>query len=431
MKTRSFRYPLIAAARRPGVAMADQGKIIPWINRRNIAAEKAKYGDSAYGGGAPLWPEAVKASGAAATFARTYADYLEPPEPFFFMSYLSMLGHMVSDRISIASELYEPPRLYTVLLGESADARKSTAINKTASFYRECLEPGATNQIMGVGSAEGFGKTFKTNHRGILIVDEFQALIQKMRIKNSTLLQAINTLFHLDYYHNETSEKSLKIDNAHLSILAASTLDTYQNMFSATFMNIGFLNRVFVVVADGQKKHSIPKPMPDHEKQKLKNDLADILRFADDLTRHAGLYRFPISKSARDIYDVWYFSSEKSIFARRLDTYGLRLMPLLAMNEMKSEITFEVMEKVIALLDYQLSARKHADPIDADNRVAKLEMMIRRRLDAGSMDDRTLKRSCNYDKYGIWIFKQALKNLHEAGEIAFDKEKKTWKRILS
>jgi hypothetical protein len=41
----------------------------------------------------------------------------------------------------------------------------------------------------------------------------------------------------------------------------------------------------------------------------------------------AGPYVFPLTPQARTIFDTWYFGRERSVFTKRLDTYGHRLIP--------------------------------------------------------------------------------------------------------
>jgi putative DNA primase/helicase len=368
--------------------------------------------------GLPTWPKEIMA-GAAGRFSKTYAAYLETPKAFLFMAYLTFLGHLISDKITLQSELNPQPRLFTIPLGESADARKSTAIEKTHSFFREVINPDDFNAIWGVGSAEGLAKCFKKNARAILILDELKSLIQKMRIDASVLLPCINTLFESKRFHSLTKKHDITIDDAELCLLAASTLETYRNMFNSTFMDIGFLNRLFIVIGDSQRKFSIPEYMPENKKESLKNDLKDVLSFVGDLSE-GGRYAIPINSTARDIFDEWYFNLESSAFTKRLDTYGHRLMPLLAVNEMVSTITPEIAEKTVTLLNYQLAARKFADPIDADSAIARLEERIRRLLSGGSLLKRDLERRVNKGRVGIWAWEQAIKNLRNAGEIFWD-----------
>ena len=48
-------------------------------------------------------------------------------------------------------------------------------------------------------------------------------------------------------------------------------------------------------------------------------------------------------------------------------------MSLLAVNDLKNEIDEETVSRVIKLCDWQLAVRKIHDPINADNKIAKME----------------------------------------------------------
>jgi hypothetical protein len=74
----------------------------------------------------------------------------------------------------------------------------------------------------------------------------------------------------------------------------------------------------------------------------------------------------------------------------------------------------------VALLNYQLAARKYADPIDADNAIARLEERIRRILVDGPLLKRELERKVNKGRVGIWAWDQAIKNLRNSGDIYWD-----------
>ena len=372
----------------------------------------------------PRFPAEVMA-GAAGRFAKAYTQYLETPEAFLFMDYLALLGHLISDKITLESEIRPQPRLYLVNLGESADTRKTTSINMAMRLFQETVNPDDLNLILGVGSAEGLARALRSQNRGILILDELKALIQKMRIDTSVLLPCINTLFEVNQYHNMTSNQRIRIVDAELCLLGASTLETYSNMFTPQFLDIGFLNRLFIVIGESQRKFAIPQPMPDYEKETLREDLRQVLAFVQRLAAD-GRFSLPLDPQAREIFESWYMSLEQSVFAKRLDTYGHRLMPLLAVNERQDRITPEIAERTLALLDYQLSARKFADPIDADNAIAKLEEKVRRVLNKGPVKKRDLERVCHKNRAGNWCWNKALKNLIEAGEIGFNNKKKIY-----
>lgn len=405
----------------------------PRTERAERSASEGKPGDRADSGspptstGLPIWPEGVMA-GVAGMFARIYATYLETPAPFLFINYLTLLGHLVSDRITLTSEIAPQPRLYAVNLGESADDRKSTSINKTVNFFWDAINREDINLIWGVGSAEGLAKAFSKHHRGILVLDELKALVQKMRIDASVLLPCINTLFELNLYHSLTKKHDIKIDNAELCLLAASTLETYRNMFTSQFLDIGFLNRLFIVIGGSERRFAVPQVIPEQEKEALRRDLREVLKFVGSISQ-AGRYPLPLTSEARDIFESWYFSLEHSTFAKRLDTYGHRFMILLAVNETQTIITPEIAERTVALLNYQLAARKFADPIDADNAIARLEERIRRLLGPDPIHKRDLERRGSKNRVGIWAWNTAINNLLRSREVIFDWKSKTYSLV--
>jgi hypothetical protein len=162
---------------------------------------------------------------------------------------------------------------------------------------------------------------------------------------------------------------------------------------------------------------------PQNEKKLLRQDLLEVLRFVGELSAN-GRYAMPIDPQAENIFAGWYFGLEKSAFTKRLDTYGHRLMPLLAVNEMKDCITPEIAQGTVALLNYQLAARRFADPIDADNRIAKLEERIRRLLAGGPMPKRDLERHGNKSRAGSWAWNAAIRGL--GNEIYYGEKNKIY-----
>lgn len=349
--------------------------------------------------------------GLAGDFARLYSSYLEPPPHFFFMAFMTLLGHLLSGKVTIDSEIAPQPRLYTLLLGESANPRKSTAIKKTVEFFREALGE-EVKFVQGIGSAEGLQQSLKGTSGLLLWFDEFKLFIGKCQIDGSVLLPCVNTLFEANEYENVTKTSHLLVRGVHLSLLAASTIDTFSSIWSSQFTNIGFDNRLFLVPGDGERKHSVPPPIPEAEKALLKARLQAILGSVKG--------RVGFSQSGKNLFDRWYENYEESEFAKRIDTYALRLMILLAVSQGLSEITEEVVEKTIALCNWQVLMRKLHKPIDSDNKYAQMEIKVRRVLDArGELTLRDVKRFTNYHRVGTYVLEAALENLIRIGEINF------------
>lgn len=349
-------------------------------------------------------------TGAAGNFTKLFGAYLETPAEFLFMSYLTCLGAVLSKRLTLKSEIAPQPRLYTLLLGQSADERKSTALSKTVDHFKETV--GRFDSCWGVGSAEGLQKRLESADPSLLLVfDEFSQFVNKCTINSSVLLPCVNTLFESNRYESRTKTSKVHLEDAHLSFLAASTTQTYERTWKSAFTDIGFNNRLFLVPATARRRFSIPEKIPTADKERISSQLTKVLEYVGNFRE------LKISQDGKELYDHWYMGLASSIHSKRLDTYAMRLMSLLAVNDLKSEVDRDTVEKVVRMCDWQLEVRKQYDPIDADNKVARMEESIRRTLGRGPLKEYKLKQRVNANRAGLWCFETALKNLARSGEI--------------
>ena len=354
--------------------------------------------------------------GLAAEFADLYSEYLEPPRSLFYCSFLTYLGSVLAKKVTIASELRPEPRLYTVLVGASADDRKTTAIMKANEFFRSIYPELAV--MYGAGSAEGVALELKDHNTLILHYDELKSFVDKAQIDGSVLLPMVTALFEQGIRQNRTTTSQIRVEDASLSLIAACTTDTYSTMFNQTFHSIGFINRLWVVSDHATKKIAIPKAIPaqrlDALRLKVREVIGDILGRASA----GGPITLALEPEAEALFVEWYNSRPRSIFAKQLDTYGHRLMILLAVSSGRETIDEEVAQAVISLLDWQFRIRRENDPIDADNMIAGLEEKIRRSLAAGPLSLSEIKRKVNYSPFGLWALDNAIKNLVTGGKLS-------------
>ncbi len=369
--------------------------------------------------GSPLAFPSHIMTGATGHFSEVMADCMEPPQHFFFLSYLTALGSILAGRVTLRSELTPQPRLYTVILGESADDRKSTAISKTCEFFQSAVTD--FRACFGVGSAEGLQKRLAKDSCILLVFDELKAFVGKAKAEGSVLLPCVTTLFESNRYESHTKDREVLLTGACLSILAASTIETYERTWDASFTDIGMTNRLFIVPGAGKRRFAIPGRVPQHEWDTMRDDVGKILRSAS-LTPE-----LDVTPGARALYEDWYLNLEQSVHTKRLDTYALRFMILLAVNACKPEVDEEIVSAVIDLMQWQLAARRLHDPIDADSAVAKIEEKIRRTIKTGPRSDRDLKRAVHYNRIGSWAYQNAIRNLTAGHEIRFDKKAQTWR----
>lgn len=319
-------------------------------------------------------------------FADLYGAYLESPRAFFYFAFLTYFGALVANLITLESALHIQARLYTILLGESASTRKSTVLDMVNEFFKSLgLDSGQfweLSTLFGVGSAEGLAAALKDAKDGSLLLglDEFKTFADKARIQNSVLLPMVSTLFERRDYDSRTKESNIHIRGVSLSLLAACTLDTYAAMFGRQFHDIGFLNRLWLVVDRPTRRVALPSPLPESALTPLRNRVEErlgaLVRAWQANKQRPVPYAFVGGAKAR--WEQWYSEQSDSIFAKRLDTYGFRLMLLLAAMTDRTAIDAEIVERVIALLDYQFVARRETHPIDAYNTMAIIERKLRR-----------------------------------------------------
>jgi len=278
----------------------------------------------------------------------------------------------------------------------------------------------------GLGSAEGLAVKFE-NLPMLLVYDELKSFVSKAQIETSVLLQVVTSLFDQTSTESATKHKPVLLNDAHLSMLAASTRETFERMWTPAFLDIGFINRLFIVTGTGTRKFSIPELIPWNEKDHLFNELYETLTFVNGLAGD-GVYEMPIDDDARLLFDSWYLSAPRDKFYKRLDTYGLRFMILLSVNECLNRVTVETVRKVIDVLNWQAEVRRDTVPIDAETMAARIEGAIKSALlrAGGSLKKWKLEKVCHKERFGGAWWNVVVKGLKEDGEILYIERTKTF-----
>jgi hypothetical protein len=358
-------------------------------------------------------------SGVAGHFADAYGDITEAPKPFYYICYLVCLGSYLSGKISLNTLLNVQPRLYVILLGPSGRGRKSTPITITTDFFHEIFEDFSI--MHHAGSGEGLGVHLEKKRNTLLCYDEFLGFVSKAMQKGNTLLGTVTTLFEKNAYQTATKDKQLIINDAHLAMVGACTIDTWQRCWEADFTAIGLNNRLFLVPGVMEKYVSLP-PRLEVELWKL---LRDELRQC--ISKALSTREYVLTQEAFALYDEWYRETldHKSIHSVRLDQYALRFMLLFAVNESKAKIDVPIVKAVIELVEWQHKVRQQYDPIDVDNESAKIETRIRRVLTSwGSLTKRELQQKTGAARSGKWLWNTALENLTKDEEVRFNQKGK-------
>jgi hypothetical protein len=364
--------------------------------------------------------------GVAADFADTLSTACESPKSYFYLGFLTCLGALVGDRVCLQGATRAPARLYTVLLGPSGISRKSTAIKLTTDFFaRNVL---GFPVIRGLGSAEGLAKTIQKREytNTLLVFDELRTFVDKAKIEGSILLSIVNTLFDETRAENHTKGHDIELENVHLSLLSACTLDTFANLFDANFVAIGFPNRLLLVLDESKSSIPVPREVPPEIEQALARDLGAILYTLRSYTPTNPLV-MRLTPEALNAWSEFYATIPRTVTGTRIDSIALRLAMLIALSAHKTEIDTDVIKAAIEIARWQLAVRDEVMPVEASNAIAALEQRICKTLKSrGPLRERDLRRYVNAERVGLWAFATALSNLQQAGMVRYDPRKKVY-----
>jgi hypothetical protein len=348
------------------------------------------------------------------------------------------MGAALAQKITLDTEIKPQPRLYVVLIGPSADTRKSTSMTTTNGFFKslgpDIWEAGV---LYGVGSAEGLAVRMAETGTVLLQFDELKQFVDKAKAEGSVALPMVNILFEGTDYDNPTKKNPITLRNVALSLLSACTTETYATIFSSAFTDIGFLNRLFIVVDRTDKKIAIPGNAPPDQVDVLRERTRDLLRRVNQayIENQRRPLRLKIDYDAKRLYDKWYAKRKGGLFEKRLDAYAMRFMILLAVTTADPatpitdiRINMRTVRAALALVHYELQARREHDPVDAENTVARCEETIRRAVATKGQTRWALKKRCHVERVGLWAYQQAESHLMAAGEIRFNPASKLIER---
>ncbi|MCI2429474.1 DUF3987 domain-containing protein [Candidatus Acetothermia bacterium] len=406
------------------LAAYEKAKTDPDAALEEIVAQAKvdKIGETAHNGAAPAplgFPESAYI-GLASDFADTYSTACESPKSYFYLSFLTCLGALVGDRVILQGATKAPARLYIVLLGASGLSRKSTAIKLTTDFFARNVM--SFPVVRGLGSAEGLAKTIeKRNYTNCLMVfDELRTFVDKAKIEGSILLSIVNTLFDETRAENHTKGHDIELQDVHLSLLSACTLDTFSNLFDANFVAIGFPNRLLLVLDEAKESIPVPREVPSSIEQALTQELGATLYQLRAYTP-ANPLTMRLTPEAEAIWGEFYRTIPRTVTGTRIDAIGLRLAMLIALSAGKTEIDAETINAATGIAKWQLAVREEVMPTDAANAIAVMEQKIVKVLRSrGPLAEKKLRDQTNAYRAGLWVFSTALANLQQAKEVLYE-----------
>ncbi len=395
--------------------------------------------------------------GIGAEFADLDAQHYESPKEFFYFDFLMIMGTSLSGSVRADfGDLKTHPRLFGLKIGPSGTSKKSTSYDIAEHFARSAWHQALRDKdeaavdeeefwgapkdhsdkvfkiIPGAGSAEGILPVFMTNKRVFTYFDEFDRFEKKAGSEHSVLSTLFNELFERLSYSNYTAQNSIEVTGAHLGLLSNVPLDQFESMASSGKLSrMGFWNRFAFVIGDRRQKcHRIIAPSPEKVRElvdRLARYLAPLWENVEKQMKGKKVkvlqpkkeLRLQLTAKAQDRWAEFEDVVGTGSTATRLDTIGMRLMAILAVTSGKTEIDLEVVNAVLAFLQYQKTVRENYRPSQAQNAVAKMQEAILRALHKADkpLSDRDLRRAAHADDEGEEVYQKTRELLLKGGRI--------------
>lgn len=199
-------------------------------------------------------------------------------------------------------ESVHPPRLYTVIAGASAKARKGTSAKPVLRIFKDNpykgrgAVPPAPHTGGPLSSGEGLAwrlrerdevqgedddKADQLQDKRLFILDEeFAAAMASFKREGNTLSMAVRSMWDSGDYEPLTKNAQISVRGAHVGIVTHITIPEVRNKLDSMQISNGFANRFLWICARRTKEVPCPEAMPQAEFQVLYNELWRRIRLA-------------------------------------------------------------------------------------------------------------------------------------------------------
>ncbi len=305
--------------------------------------------------------------------AGRYRDVVSPcteaPEVFHLGSFLAAVGCLIGRKAWVYSPQKVYPNFYCLLVGKTANARKTTAYQFALDLFEETqnlLEDRHSKRLNGLASVEGLALAMQhpqppDPYRILCVEDEFRSLVTKSGQRAvANLIPKVTELFNCPRaFEVNTRTNPIHIQNPFLCMLAASTRAWFEQSLTQRDVSGGFLNRWLLF--EGASEKLLPTPPP--VEQGPWEDV--VVEVADAIHSNSGFFRFT-SKADR-FYSDFYAAARRDFDSEatsRTDLHARKLGLLYAIlaNREDNLIHLEDIESGVEVAKY---CARVAEPIAA------------------------------------------------------------------
>jgi len=277
MSEESMAAALIAENRRRCDPPLDDDEV------RKIAASYAKYPAGqppiilATGSGAtpvprlePEWPEPLNAAayhGPLGAMVRAVEEHTEADPVGILGTLLTDVACLLGDARTIHQGAWHAPRLFTVLVGDTAFGRKGTATSLSRDILK-LIEPDYYRLLVaGLGSGEGLVNRLRrlkadggTERRALVMDSEFGRLLAVMGREGSTLSPILRDAWDGAPLGRTLARQDDLIHEHHVCLMAHVTMRELRARLAGVERDNGFANRFLWLLVRRQRLVPFPQP---------------------------------------------------------------------------------------------------------------------------------------------------------------------------
>jgi Bifunctional DNA primase/polymerase, N-terminal/Protein of unknown function (DUF3987)/Primase C terminal 1 (PriCT-1) len=232
------------------------------------------------------------------------APCTEAPLEFLWSSFLVNVGLMLGRNVWIESPQPLYPNFYVLLLGQTGDARKSTALWLARQLLKRLDDD--IEIVTGIVSTEGLFECLAKHDdtRALGYVDELRSLLSVGRRQGTRdLLPKLNSLIYCpDYETIDRRKDPTTIVRPFFSLIAATAQDYVADLITDLELSGGMLNRFLMVAGDEQPPKAIVKAPSEQEWTGI------AARVKQVLDRGHEPRRMEWSPEAKDLWTEFYVS---------------------------------------------------------------------------------------------------------------------------
>lgn len=315
--------------------------------------------------------------GLAGEVVRTISPFSEADDVALLISFLTGFGNLVGRNAHfIAGADRHYTNLFAVLVGDTAKGRKGMSWNWAYSILSNVDESWTRRCITGLSSGEGLifaaggGENKKKkkeeneektpiDKRLMIEEAEFSGVLKVMGRHGNTLSPVLRNAWDGKPLQVATKNLPIRVENAHISIIAHITREELTKIFNNIEKASGFANRFLWVFTRRSKYLPAGEPLPQAEKNRLVQQIYNVAQFA------RGVGRVQRDEDAERMWEKKYPDLSEGqpgligAVLGRAEPQVMRLAMIYALLDMSNIITTEHLHAALALWEYAKNSARY------------------------------------------------------------------------